>query len=147
MKLGWGYIITILYVGFVAMMVVMVSLTMRQKVDLVSKDYYEEELHYQDRIDKINRTQKLKDALTWEIQKTGVTFIYPQEFKGRQISGTVMFTRPSDAALDRTMLIATDTAGRQFISTKKFKTGVHKIQINWVVDNIEYFNESVITIN
>ena len=38
MKLGWGYKITILYVGFVAMMVVMVSLTMRQKVDLVSKD-------------------------------------------------------------------------------------------------------------
>ncbi len=52
--MGWSKKITFAYVGFVALIVTMVVVSMRQKVDLVSKDYYAKELNYQSDINKMS---------------------------------------------------------------------------------------------
>ena len=46
-KLNWGTRITVLYLGFVALIVFLVAGSMRQSFDLVSPDYYQKELEYQ----------------------------------------------------------------------------------------------------
>jgi hypothetical protein len=59
MHISWGIKIAMLYCGFVALIIIMVSMAMNQKIDLVSKDYYEQELNYQKKIDKTNRSHAL----------------------------------------------------------------------------------------
>ncbi|MFY9309376.1 MAG: FixH family protein [Bacteroidia bacterium] len=147
MKLSWGIKIAVLYAGFVILIVTMVSLTMREKVDLVAKDYYAQELSYQDKINKVNRTNALEQPLTWQVQPAMLVLKFPEQFKGSEIAGSIYFFRPSDASMDTTVYVSVDTAGVQVITTAKLNKGVYKMQVNWEANKQTYYNESIITIN
>jgi hypothetical protein len=144
--MSWGVKITMLYAGFVLFIATMVSMSISQKVDLVSEDYYEQELQFQDKINLFDRTQALSNQLSWQVQKDKLTLDFPAQFRGKQTSGKVFFFRPSDAVLDKSMKIQADTLTTKSISIKTLKKGLYKIQINWEVENIQYYNEGFIQI-
>lgn len=145
MKINWGFKITVLYLGFVALIVTMAIMAMRQKVDLVSKDYYEQELAYQGKIDKKILTASLNEPLSWNILTDKLILTFPKQFKGQQINTEVYFFRPSDVNLDKLFSLR-DTSNNQVIATDKLKKGVYKMQINWRVNNQEYYNEGIVQI-
>lgn len=147
MHLSWGIKITVLYAGFVILIVTMVGLTMREKVDLVSKDYYAQELSYQDKINKVNRANALEQPLTWEVQPGSVVLKFPGQFENGEILGSINFFRPSDASMDTTVHVSVDTTGAQIISTAKLNRGVYKMQVNWEANKQTYYNEGIIRIN
>ena len=147
MQLNWGLKITILYSGFVILIITMVSMAMSQKVDLVSKNYYEQELQYQDKIDKINRTHALSEQMTWQVNRNTLLIKFPEQFKGKLIKGTIYFFRPSDETMDKKITISVDTSLCFKVSTNQLNKGLYKMQIDWNVDNNEYYNESVIKFN
>ena len=68
-------------------------------MDLVTKEYYEEELKYEDQINRQKRTQALANGLEWEFARAAKTVIlkFPQNLR---ITGKIMFFRPSDATQD-----------------------------------------------
>jgi hypothetical protein len=144
--MSWGVKITMLYAGFVLFIATMVSMSISQKVDLVSKDYYEQELQFQDRINQMDRTKAMSEQLSWQVQNEDLVLDFPDQFKGQQTSGKVFFFRPSDAVLDKSMKIQADTLTTKSISIKTLKKGLYKIQINWEVENIQYYNEGFIQI-
>ncbi len=135
-----------LYTGFVLLIATMVSLSISQKVDLVSKDYYEQELQFQNKINLMDRTKLLSEQLSWQVQNDELALDFPDQFKGQQTSGKVFFFRPSDAVLDKNFELQTDTLNTKSMSIKKLKSGLYKIQINWEVENIQYYNEGFIQI-
>lgn len=135
-----------LYTGFVLLIATMVSLSISQKVDLVSKDYYEQELQFQNKINLMDRTKLLSEQLSWQVQNDELVLDFPDQFKGQQTSGKVFFFRPSDAVLDKNFELQTDTLNTKSMSIKKMKSGLYKIQINWEVENIQYYNEGFIQI-
>lgn len=145
--MSWSYRITILYVGFVVLIISMVVLAMRQNVDLVAKDYYDQELKYQNKIDVINRTRELSEPLSWEVKPGELSLKFPRQFKGQHIEGSIYFFRPSNAVLDQTIVIVTDTSGIQSISTKELMKGAYKMQVSWSVNNNTYYNEGIIQVN
>ena len=124
----------------------MVSLSISQKVDLVSKDYYEQELQFQNKINLMDRTRLLSEQLSWQVQNDELVLDFPDQFKGQQTSGKVFFFRPSDAVLDKNFELQTGTLNTKSMSIKKLKSGLYKIQINWEVENIQYYNEGFIQI-
>ncbi len=144
--MSWGVKITMLYTGFVLLIVTLVSLSISQKVDLVSKDYYEQELQFQNKINLMDRTKLLSEQLSWQVQNDELVLDFPDQFKGQQTSGKVFFFRPSDAVLDKNFELQTDTLNTKSMSIKKLKSGLYKIQINWEVENIKYYNEGFIQI-
>lgn len=135
-----------LYTGFVLLIATMVSMSISQKVDLVSKDYYEQELQFQNKINLMDRTRLLSEQLSWQVQNDELVLDFPDQFKGQQTSGKVFFFRPSDAVLDKNFELQTDTLNTKSMSIKKLKSGLYKIQINWEVENIQYYNEGFIQI-
>ncbi len=145
--MSWGYKITVLYVGFILLIISMVALTMREKVDLVSKDYYEQELKYQDKIDKVIRTNALKGSLTWKIKTDSLILEVAEQFKAEKIKGSIFLFRPSDAALDKTVPIEMNASGMQVISTDQLKKGIYKMQVSWEAKGEEYYNEGIIQVN
>ena len=66
MKLSWGYKITLVYIAFVAGMGFLVFKASSQKFDLVTKDYYEQELKYQQVIDQAANSSRLSEPVTIE---------------------------------------------------------------------------------
>lgn len=146
MKISWGVKITVLYSAFVILIICMVSMAMRQKVDLESKDYYEQEIKFQDKINTKERTNKLKKPLTWEVNHNELLLKFPEQFKGKEVSGSIYFFRPSDASLDKTIAIAGDTILERNVSTQALMNGLYKMQITWTADNVEYLNEGIIQV-
>ena len=63
MKISWGTGIAATYIIFVLATLGMTYAMMTKNVDLVSTNYYEKEIKYQEQIDKINNTSGLNDKL------------------------------------------------------------------------------------
>lgn len=144
MKINWGYKIAFVYIGFVLFMLALVWRTMQEKVELVTKDYYAQELTYQDKIDRIQNAKSLKEQITWELGSQSVKIVFPSEFAGKEISGSVLFFRPSDSAKDISIKLRPDANGIMNIKNSNFIPGVYRMQIEWTVEGKNYFSEAVI---
>lgn len=144
--MSWGIKIICLYTGFVGLIVTMVSLSMREKVDLVTEDYYQQELDYQGRINTIARTQQLKEQLTWETMPGELVLHIPESFTKSGVSGNVFFFRPSDKRLDKTIAIPAGTGPERFIPLTQLQSGLYNIQISWTAGGTDYYNEGIIQI-
>jgi hypothetical protein len=144
--MNWGLRIALLYIGFVGMIITLVGLTMRQKVDLVSKDYYEQELKFQQKIDKMNNTVKLEQPLQWEIRGQKIVLTFPPSPNKQHIIGSVFFFRPSDATKDKIITLDTDTGNTQEIPLSIFSHGQYNMQVSWRCGNEDYYEEKVVHI-
>src|SRR5689334_8472286 len=140
MKISWGKKILFLYLSFVVLIVGMVSYTMTKNVDLVSSNYYEKEIKYQDQIDKINHSKSLKEGLKISYTDGKINLIFPLVTKNGQVTGEINFYRPADSKKDFKTAINTEN-NKQFIITDKMDKGLWKIQVNWKMDGVEYYNE------
>jgi hypothetical protein len=139
--MSWGIRITILYGAFMAMILFLVFRTMNEKVDLVSADYYQNELKYQDQIDRQNESSTL--AVQPEIQVSGknVSIKFPESIAPGNISGTLKFYRPSDSSKDFSTALQVDDSGTQLVSTEKFSKGIYQAQLTWSAEGKNYYNE------
>jgi hypothetical protein len=98
--MNWGIRITILYIGFVALILTLVFTSMRSKEDLVSKDYYLQELRYEERIDAIKNYNALGEDVAYFVKGKDVEVVCPKSLLEKGTSGEIVFFRPSDAAKD-----------------------------------------------
>lgn len=145
--MNWGIRITILYISFVLLIVVLVSLSMNQKVDLVSSDYYEKELKFQDKIDGANNFNQLNAPISLKAKQKLIEINFPTEFAAKSIKGNVWVYRPSDASLDIKDSISINASGQQNIFSEKLKRGLYKVQLEWTMDGKKYFNEQDLFMN
>jgi hypothetical protein len=146
MNFDWGKKIAALYIGFVVLVVGMVIFAMTKNTDLVSDNYYEKEIKYQEQIDKEKRTKELPEQVKIEYLGSYVSVKFPQTYNSKDIKGSILFYRPSEASRDFRLNIEPDEKGEQKIVTNKFSKGIWKVQINWKMNRTEYYNESSIRI-
>lgn len=144
--MSWGVRIVVLYLSFVALIVTLVVLCYGQKVELVSKDYYKQELQYQDRIDAINNANALSSSIEHTLDGSKVLLSVSPEFLNGGYKGSVNFFRPSDSSKDFKVDLKFDADGKQTIVSDKFEKGLYKMQLSWVAGGKNYFKEQVITI-
>lgn len=143
--MNWGVRITILYVGFVALILTLVFTSMHSKEDLVSKDYYLQELKYQERINAIKNNNALSEGLSYSIDGRNVEVVCPKSILAQGAAGEIVFFRPSDAEKDVRVAMNFDKDGHQKINGKLVR-GVYKMQFSWKMDKKNYFKEEVIYI-
>lgn len=141
---SWGTRILFLYLGFVGLIVTLVTLSMKQQTDLVAKDYYAQELAYQSRLDKINRSRALARPVSWKLENGKLAILFPEEVTA-PITGTVYLYCPSDAAKDlKTMLNGTGL--ETTIDLSAAKPGQYQLQLDWQSGAQTYFDEGVINL-
>lgn len=144
--MSWGVRITILYIGFVALIGTMVYLSMRQNVDLVATDYYQKELDYQQQLDRMNESKNLATQPEVRADAEYLSVLFPGEFRNEKISGTLNFYRAADASRDFQVDIATDTSGMQQVPVEKFISGAYTVKISWNAAGKNYYNETPVFI-
>ena len=143
MKSFWGKGIAAAYIIFVIVTLIMVFTMMRKDVDLVSTNYYEKEIKYQDQINKVNNTVKLAEGLKYEISDGKIVFAFP---KIGTVSGEMIFYRPSDSKKDFKVQINPDKDNKQIVDASAFARGYWKVKIEWKSGGVEYYNEEQIII-
>ena len=140
-KSAWPYGITLVYVLFAAGMIGAVIFAVRNPTDLVSKDYYQQEIRHQERIDSEQRGQKDPEAPTMTIKGRACVIHFPGNPPG---SGTLTLYRPTDANLDRTVPIALHGQQNQTLDLSDAVPGLWRLRIEWTRSIETYFSEEVL---
>jgi hypothetical protein len=146
-KISWGTGILIGIIIFIVITVSMAAFFMTQDVHLVSDNYYEKELKYQQQIDMMQRTSELDDAVKINFNGIMINILFPPKYIGQSISGEIFFYRPSDPLADFKLPLQLNENGNQIIRVEKLQKGFWRLKLNWTMNGNEYYNERAITIN
>ncbi|MDX5482971.1 MAG: FixH family protein [Hymenobacteraceae bacterium] len=143
----WPYAIIAAIVLFMGYIIYFVIKAMNQDVDLVSKDYYEQEIRYQEHIDKVGRTVAAGDvALNYNAEAQTILLQLPESLKGQTITGNITFFRPSDDRLDQEVPLQLGRDLSQLIETGDLTKGLWKVRVNFSANNETYYTEETIQI-
>lgn len=98
--MNWGKSIVLAFVIFIGFIMYIVIRSAQESVDLVSEDYYNEELKYQDVIDAEINTLPFKDSIRIEQIAQTIEMEFPDEIIV-DAEGEIYFFRPNDIKLDK----------------------------------------------
>lgn len=140
-KGNWALGMVLLYGGFAAFVLGFLLYSSFQKVELVTPNYYEQEIRYQDQIEKIRRTKALSESLTWSLSGRMLTIRFPEALKDKVISGTVTFYRPSDSSMDRKVPLAVGASLLQDFPLASLAAGWWKMKVEWTAGTESYYHE------
>jgi len=145
----WPHAIIAWFVIFAAAMAAWIAVAVRQNMDLVRSDYYEEEVRFQQQLDRLNRTAAISSEVTldYDASKQELTLRLPTAHLAPRPVGRVHFYRPSDAALDFQVPLAIDAGGLQRIGTSTLRGGLWKVRMQWSVADHDYFCEQTLVVD
>ena len=144
--MNWGNKLILVFLVFGAMISFMVYRCMKTPVDLVAKEYYRDELAYQQVIDGIKRADALNSSASLQQEAGGIVLQLPAEMQHHAITGSILFYCPSDVKKDRSLPLTVDTDGRQFISGHTLQPGHYRVKIEWDSKDLHYFTEKPLVI-
>jgi len=112
----------------------------RQREDLVSENYYETEIRYQQQIDRLNRSQKFdsESLVTYDTAQQSIVISLPTA-SASPVTGEIRLYRPSDARLDHEFPLEVGRSGVQRLDAKRLPGGLWKVRVTWTVNGQEYF--------
>jgi hypothetical protein len=141
--MNWGLKITILYLAFVAMILTLGFKASGEKVELVTKDYYAQELVHQKKMDAIRSGNEWKAHVAIAIADNTLSIAFPKQLHVEK--GMIIIYRPSDSALDKEFVLTPENAGFQ-TSTNGWPMGYYLVRITWQSEGKESIIEETIFI-
>ncbi|HEX4957368.1 MAG TPA: FixH family protein [Lacibacter sp.] len=146
MALNWGHKITIVLILFGALMFTLVYKSIKTDFQLVSKDYYKDELQYQQVIDGSNNANALTTELMLVQTDKGISVQFPQEMKGRVLQGEIWFYCSYDERKDLRLKIDATNEAVQLIESSRLAAATYSVKTTWKADDTPYYNEQSFTV-
>ncbi len=144
-KFNWGFGILLICLIFMGTTVVRVVSMMNKDVDLVTDNYYEKELDYQQQINKESRTASMKKEV--EIKYSDKIIILNFNNPSTNIDGQVYFYRPSNSKMDFKIPLKVDGNGKQRIDASSIIKGMWHVQVSWNEKDKDFYSEQTIFVN
>jgi hypothetical protein len=141
MRIKWSTGIVIAIAAFITFIMVMVVTMVSDNAynhDLVTDNYYQKELKYQDNIDATKNLHKLEYPLVIQKVSDGMEVVFPKDLTPEKIKGKVFLYRPSNRALDSEIEINTNQHSL-VISDEALVSGRWDIVIDFTYNNQKYF--------
>lgn len=135
----------IVFAGFIATFIVW---ALGQSQDLVSENYYENEVRYQQQIDRMNRTQAsdTQATVTFDPAQKNIRVALPPAH-AQTVSGQIHFYRPANARLDHAVSLAVNATGVQTVDAATMTTGLWKVRVAWSANGQDYFFVQSVIVN
>ena len=143
--MNFGKWIVVSFILFAIFIGTLVTVCVREDVNLVSKDYYKEELAYQDQIQRLNNTEKLLQKPIVKVIDNNllqVEFMQAQEIQ----SGELKLFCPSNPKMDKNFKLNTSQDGSQLIELSGLQSGMYKAKLLWTMNGEEFYIEEIINI-
>lgn len=140
MSIGkWIVVVFILFAGFIG---TLVTICVKQDISLVSKEYYKEELAYQQQISRLNNTAALKNKPEVIVTPDFIQLTFDSAYTITQ--GELKLFCPSDAKMDRTFTL-TDNKSATWPLTN-MKPGMYRVKLSWSMNEKEYYQEEIVNL-
>lgn len=140
MKLNWATAVVLAFIGFIGFIlyfVISISVDSKYHHDLVSTNYYEDELNYQNEIDWEQNALSEKVIPGIKFSENTIDFIFPKDLIPSKSKGYIDFYRPSNKILDLKIPIHFKDTIIQ-ISKEKLMPGRYDIKVFWETNNRNY---------
>jgi hypothetical protein len=144
MKFNWGTGIAIFYATFVIVLVYFVIKSTTHDNSLVVDNYYEEDLKYQSHYQKLANAQSGNVIVINKIAERQIVLQFPEDQE--QITGKVLFFRPSNSNLDFSIPLQLNDQSIQNIPIQALATGLWRIKIDWSANGKDYYKEERIVL-
>ena len=144
--MNWGRSLILVFVLFAAFMAFLVFRASNTHFDLVSKDYYKDELRYQDKINGLQHAAMLSSPVQMQINNQMLNIDLPAEMKGKTIQGELWLYCKTDAGKDARIPIHVDSITSFSIQLSGRPPGTYLAKLHWESLQVPYDFEQEITI-
>ena len=139
-KFSWGHGVVLalgLFMAFILFMVFVFSHG-QQNSELISNNYYEDELVYQKVIDAKKNASELKNIPKYEGTKSGIVITFPEETVPEDRKVKFELYRTDDANLDVNKEVQIDGDNTFSIPAQVISAGSYTLKVKWVKANTPY---------
>ncbi len=128
--MNWGIGIAIVYILFVLGMLTLVFKSRSQKIDLVTENYYQQELAYQEEIDA---KQRVEDSGCMPViqKKLNEYQIQIPGSKGNPIQGSLLAYCPSNKKEDRLISLKPTNDGQWLLDLESLSPSQYILKLHW----------------
>ncbi|MBL0882334.1 MAG: FixH family protein [Chitinophagaceae bacterium] len=144
--MNWGNKLVLVFIAFAGLMFVLVYNAMHTRYELVSKDYYQDELRYQEKIDGKYNASTVSD-ISFQIDQQYLILQMPKEFIGKALKGDVWLYCKTDAIKDLRLPLTANSDGMQFIPKNKLKASKYILKLSWEFAEKKYYTEQYIELH
>lgn len=147
MKLSWGTGIVVAFIAFICFIlyfVVIASTDERANHDLVTEQYYEQELDFQKEIDAERNASELSGKIIVTNVAGGLWLQFPASWGNTNLKGKVSLYRPSNRALDFELPIALLESG-MLVPEARLPEGRWNLSIRWELNGEQYLQKESVT--
>jgi hypothetical protein len=142
--MNFGKWIVVAFILFAAFIATLVTVCVRQDVSLVSKDYYKEELGYQDQIHRLNNTAALAEKPVIKITDHALQVEFTQFAQVE--TGELKLFCPSNAKMDRIFTVAASDETTRTFEINNLQKGMYRAKLFWKMNGKEFYQEEIIYI-
>ncbi|MFI8603415.1 FixH family protein [Cellulophaga baltica] len=147
MKINWGtgvVIAFVCFISFILFFVIRMNMDDKANHDLVTEEYYQEEIGYQKEIDAVKNANHNSKKISLQKTPEGLEISFPENLNNKEIKGTVSLYRPSNKHLDFDFPISLSDS-HLLVPDKRLLEGRWDIKISWEYQNEEYLHKEKIT--
>ncbi len=120
--------------------------SMNTKYELVTKDYYKDELKYQDRIDAEKASGKISDISVIQ-ENDSIKVIFPKELASSITNGDIWFYCKTDEVKDRHINFKNIADNSFAVATATLRKANYQAKISYKTNNNSYYSEKEIIVH
>src|SRR6476469_4246445 len=136
--MSWGNKLMLVFIAFAALITTLLYKAVNTKFELVSKDYYKDELRFQDQIDAAKNSAAIANVI-FSQNESSVYIQFPPEFNTKKIDAKIWFYCKADGNRDKKFEINTSSAS-VVINKKQIFKGNFEIKITWFANGKNFYN-------
>ena len=128
--------------------VTFVTFCSQHPADLISPNYYEDEVRYQAQIDRMKLTQQQAAgaSVSYDAATKHIKLSLGSDKSGSKASGQILLYRPSALNQDRQLKLNLNTQGEQIVDGASLLPGLWRVRVSWAVDQKQYFIDQQIVV-
>ena len=142
--MNWGHRLLIVLAGIALLISTLVYKCMHQNFQLVSTNYYDEELKYQDKIDGMHNAAIAGNIVLQQTDKS-IKLQLPEALRNNKLTGQVYFYCPANALKDVKLGLQVND-GDMLIDKSKLVASNYTIKLSLQSNSKPYYYEQPITI-
>lgn len=118
------------FMTFILYLVITMTTDKNFNHDLVTEEYYKQELAFQDKLDRETNSLNLLSNVRASVENEGLVISFPENLNYQDVKGSIFLYRPSDKEMDFSIPIKLK-AHQMMIPAKHLKEGRWNVEIEW----------------
>lgn len=142
---GTGLVIAMgIFMIFILQYVLRVQFDSRYDNELVTKDYYQQELEIDAKTQRETKALHLEQPLVINSSKEGIILDFPKQMEPSGVKGKIYFYRPSNQKLDFNRDILVSGSTEMIIDKEDLVQGRWDVVVEWSYNGQDYRNSEKI---